>query len=163
MRLFEFIYRLLEMGYRCSIINKGHLNEIILGPFVLSVYDLFTKPLLLHKHGNELCQAPEYRHRFLEMRIDYRIKLFADVLEWPIQIERPDADLIATHPVDSVRLNFLFRFCIQEHARNFMRLASEFSLLVFYVGEDLVQVSGMDAALVEMLLRRVRVILRVNY
>ena len=40
--------------------------------------------------------------------------------------------------------------------------AGELRFLVLHVGEDLVQVAGVDALLVELLLRRVTVVLRVD-
>ena len=98
------------------------------------------------------------------MSFSNTVELRTYCLEGLVQVQCPHAYLVTAHLIHTIRLHVFVGLGVEQHARHAMLLVSagELRFLVFHVGEDLVQVAGVDALPVELLLRRVTVVLRVD-
>ena len=96
------------------------------------------------------------------MFIHYRIQLCGNLREVLIQIKRLYADLIAAHLVAVIRLDGLVCCSIKEHAGNRMWLITKLCILILDVGEDLIQIAGVQRVNVILRLGRVRVVFGIN-
>lgn len=90
------------------------------------------------------------------------IQLCSNFGEIPIQIKCSDADLVPTHLVTVVRLNGLIRCCIKKHTGNCVWLVAELRILVFDVGENLIQITGVKRVDIVLSLCGMRVILCID-
>ena len=97
-----------------------------------------------------------------------RVEPGRNLVEGQVQVERAHADLISAHLVHTIRLHIFVGLSVEQHARNAMRLGGtgKLSFLVLHVGEYLIQVTRVDATLIESLLvvqvSRLLVVLRVD-
>lgn len=80
----------------------------------------------------------------------------------PIQIKCFHTDLITAHPIAVVRLDCLVCCGIQEHPGHLMRFAAEFRLFVLHIGENLIQITGMQGMHIILSLRGVCIVLGIN-
>ena len=97
------------------------------------------------------------------MFCDYGIELCSNLREVPVQIKRLHADLVSTHLVTVIRLNGLIRCCIKKHTGNCVWLVAELRILVFDVGENLIQITGVKRMDIVLSLCGMRLRLCINY
>ena len=103
--------------------------------------------------------------KLCEMLLHDAVQLPGDLGKVLIQVKRADADLVAAHVIDMIRLHLLIGFGIKKHAgylrRGIIR-AGKLRFLVLHIGEDLIQIAGMERMHVVLHLRRMGIILCVD-
>mgnify|MGYP005770578841 FL=1 len=90
------------------------------------------------------------------------IELCRNLGKIPVQIQCPDTDSVPAHLVAVIRLKDFIRCDIEQHTGNGVGSVSKRSILIFDVGENLVQIAGMERMDIILGLHRMGVVLGVN-
>ena len=119
-------------------------------------YVTFQGQPFLHFHESifETCTATEGNDLVLtdhlgislrsKMRRHNGIQLLRNFRKLLVQIQRFNTDLVSTHLVYIIRLDYLVRSGVQQHPGHFVRLVAEFCIPILHIGEDLIQVGRME-------------------
>ena len=70
--------------------------------------------------------------------------------------------MITAHPIAVVRLDCFVCCGIQKHARYLMRFVAELRLFVLHIGENLIQITGMQGMHIILSLRGMCLVLGIN-
>ena len=92
------------------------------------------------------------------------VQLPGDLRKVLIQVQCADADFVAAHVIDMIRLHLLIGFGIKKHTGYLwlgMIRAGKLRFLIFHIGEDLIQIAGMERVHVVLHLRRMGILIPV--
>lgn len=90
------------------------------------------------------------------------IQLRSNLRKIPIQVKGSDADLVAAHLITVIRLDRFICCCIEQHSGNGVWCFPKRKFLVFDIGENLVQIAGMNCVDVVLSLQCMSVVFCVN-
>ena len=88
--------------------------------------------------------------------------MVGDLGKVTVQVQGTDADLVSAHLIDVVGLYLLVRSGIEQHTGHRRGLGPKLRLFVLHIGEDLIEISGMQGMHIILRLRGVGVILCVD-